>query len=114
MLIFKIESLDAWQAAQAEGVYEGAPVDHADGFIHFSAADQVASTLEKHFAGRDGLLLIAVNAEALGDDLRWEVSRGGALFPHLYAPLSIQAVVDVRPIPPSRDLSAFADWGVTP
>lgn len=114
MLIFKIESQQVWQAAQAAGVYGGAPVDHQDGFIHFSAADQVAGTLEKHFAGRDGLLLIAVDPETLGEDLRWETSRGGALFPHLYAPLSMQAVVDARPIPPSHDLSGFADWGVTP
>jgi uncharacterized protein (DUF952 family) len=113
-LIFKIESADVWQSAQAVGVYTGAPVDVADGFIHFSAGDQVAGTLGKHFAGRKALLLIAVDAARLGSDLHWEVSRAGALFPHLYAHLAIDAVADTRPIPDDHDLSGFADWGIEP
>lgn len=111
-LIFKIEDADIWQAARAKGVYQGAPVDLADGFIHFSTGDQVAGTLAKHFAGRTGLVLIAVDAQALGAHLHWEVSRGGALFPHLYADLAMDAVVDTRPIPDPHDLSGFADWQV--
>ncbi|MFK7792115.1 MAG: DUF952 domain-containing protein [Devosiaceae bacterium] len=113
-LIFKIEAADIWQRAHAAGVYTGAPVDIADGFIHFSAGDQVAGTLDKHFAGRTNLLLIAIDAEKLGSDLHWEVSRAGALFPHLYADLKMNAVVESRPIPDSHDLSGFADWGVEP
>ncbi|WP_018700876.1 DUF952 domain-containing protein [Amorphus coralli] len=97
--VYKIVEKDAWAAAEAEGVYRGAPVDHADGFIHFSAADQVMETAGKHFAGQDGLLLVAVPAAALGADLKWEPSRGGALFPHLYADLPVSAVAWVKPLP---------------
>ncbi len=111
-LIFKIESADVWHAAEAAGVYTGAPVDEADGFIHFSAGDQVAGTLEKHFAGRTGLVLIAFDADTLGSDLHWEVSRAGALFPHLYADLKPSLAVDVRPIADPHDLSGFTDWGI--
>ncbi len=114
MLIFKIEDADIWQQAQAAGVYKGAPVDLADGFIHFSAGDQVAGTLGKHFAGRTNLAMIAVEAEALGSDLHWEVSRAGALFPHLYAQLDPSLAAGVRPIPDNHDLSVFTDWGIAP
>lgn len=82
--LYKITGRDEWAAALAEGVFRGAPVDLADGFVHFSTADQVAETAARHFAGRDDLLLVALDADAFGDRLRWEVSRGGALFPHLY------------------------------
>ena len=75
----------------AEGVFAGAPVDLADGFIHLSAADQVTGTVDKHFAGQDGLHVVAVDLMALGDAVKWEVSRGGALFPHLYADLPLSA-----------------------
>ena len=111
-LIFKIEKAAHWRAAEERGVYTGAPVDHADGFIHFSAADQVSATLTKHFAGQTDLCLIAVIVDALGDALKWEVSRGGAPFPHLYGDLAVASVVGVRPIPDTHDLSGFADWGV--
>lgn len=111
-LVFKIESDEVWRAAQAAGVYTGAPVDHADGFIHLSAADQVAGTLEKHFSDRRGLLLIAFDADALGSDLHWEVSRAGALFPHFYGKLDPQLAIGARPIPDSHDLSGFTDWGI--
>jgi len=84
-----------WQAAEAAGVYAGSSQDTADGFIHFSAADQVVVSAAKHRAGHDGLVLLSVDAEALGDALKWEASRDGALFPHLYGPLPLAAVVRV-------------------
>jgi uncharacterized protein (DUF952 family) len=82
--LYKITDRDAWAAARAEGVFRGAPVDLADGYIHFSTAAQVAETAARHFAGRDDLVLVALAAERFGARLRWEPSRGGALFPHLY------------------------------
>lgn len=111
-LIFKIEDKTIWQKASAVGVYTGAPVDVADGFIHFSSADQVRVTLSKHFSGRQNLLLIAIDADKLKTALKWETSRGGALFPHLYSDFALDSVVEARPIPDSHDLSTFADWGV--
>lgn len=111
-LIFKIEQANVWREAEKAGVYTGAPVDQADGFIHFSAAKQVAGTLTRHFAGRDELVMIAVDAEALGEDLKWEVSRGGALFPHLYGALDPSKIIATRPIPDPHDLTGFFDWGI--
>ncbi|MBX3531541.1 MAG: DUF952 domain-containing protein [Rhizobiaceae bacterium] len=102
-IIYKICPKDLWQQAQASGRFDGAPVDHADGFIHFSTATQAAETAAKHFAGQDGLLLVAVDAGRLGKSLKWEVSRGGALFPHLYAPLDLTAVLWARPMPLGAD-----------
>ncbi len=99
MLIFKIFAADEWAALARDGATAGAPVDLADGFIHFSTAAQAAETAAKHFAGRDGLVLAAVDADALGDALRWEPSRGGALFPHLYRALSVGEVLWTRPLP---------------
>jgi len=101
--IYKIATIAQWRAAEATGVFEGAPVDLADGFIHFSTAAQVAETLARHFAGQRELLLIAVDAGRLGDELRWEVSRGGQLFPHLYAPLRVAAASRVSEIPVGAD-----------
>lgn len=98
-LIYKISPRAAWRAAEDAGVYTGAPVDLADGFIHFSAADQVRGTAQKHFAGQSDLVLAAIDAEALGDALRWEPSRGGALFPHLYGDLPMSAVVSCVALP---------------
>ena len=98
-LIFKITPKSDWQAAEQAGVFTGAPIDIEDGYIHFSAADQVAETAAKHFAGQKDLLLVAVNVDALGDKLKWEVSRGGALFPHLYANLSMDKVAWTRAMP---------------
>jgi uncharacterized protein (DUF952 family) len=91
-LIFKIVAELEWRAAELAGVFLGAEVDRTDGYIHFSAADQVEETAAKWFAGRDDLVLVAVEAEALGDALRWERSRGGALFPHLHGVLSMSDV----------------------
>lgn len=91
-MIYKICSNALWLAAQREGVFRGAPVDLRDGYIHFSTADQLAETAARHFAGQDDLVLLAVDGAALGPALRWEPSRGNALFPHLYGDLPAQAV----------------------
>jgi uncharacterized protein (DUF952 family) len=98
MVVFKIVAAHEWREAEAAGVFAGAPVDRADGFIHFSTAEQAPETAAKWFAGRDDLILAAVDVDALGADLRWEPSRGGALFPHLYAALPMRAVVWSRPL----------------
>ncbi len=98
-LIYKICPEALWRAAEDAGRFEGAPVDLADGYIHFSTAGQVRETAAKYFAGEDGLLLVAVDPDALGDALRWEPSRSGALFPHLYEPLDIAVVRQVAPLP---------------
>jgi uncharacterized protein (DUF952 family) len=92
MVIYKIFRAGEWAALTEAGETAGAPVDLADGFIHFSTADQVAETAAKHFAGETGLVLAAVKADSLGEALRWEPSRGGALFPHLYRRLTVSDV----------------------
>lgn len=97
--IYKICERRAWQAAEAERAFGGSADDARDGFIHFSTAAQLAETAAKHFANQTGLILVAVDAERLGPQLKWEPSRGGALFPHLYGPLSLEAVRWVRPLP---------------
>jgi uncharacterized protein (DUF952 family) len=102
-LIYKICPRPLWQEAERDGVFRGAPVDRADGYIHFSTDAQVRETAAKHFAGQDDLLLIAVEAEALGPALKWEPSRGGALFPHLYGELSLRSVRWVKPLPLGAD-----------
>ena len=102
-LIYKICSRALWQEAERDGVFRGAPVDHADGYIHFSTAAQAAETAAKHFAGQGDLVLVAVDAEALGPALKWEPSRGGALFPHLYGELARDAVHWVKPLPLGQD-----------
>jgi uncharacterized protein (DUF952 family) len=94
--IFKILSRAEWERALSVGRFDGSVVDMADGFIHFSGADQVAETAGRHFAGQRDLVVLTVDAETLGADLRWEPSRGGALFPHLYAPLDVTHVVMAR------------------
>ncbi len=99
MLIYKIMPATEWRAAEAAGAFHGSAVDRKDGFIHFSTAAQVVETARKHFAGQDDLVLVAVEADALGDTLKWEPSRGGALFPHLYAPLPTAAARSVEPLP---------------
>ena len=102
-LIYKIATREQWAAAERTGRFEGAPVDLADGYIHFSTAAQVRETAAKHFAGQGDLLLVAVDAAMLGEDLKWEPSRGGALFPHLYAPLRLSSAVWVRELPLGAD-----------
>jgi uncharacterized protein (DUF952 family) len=98
MRIYKIFRGPEWLALTQNGQTLGAPVDLADGFIHFSTADQVAETARRHFAGLDGLILAAVDTDRLGPMLKWEPSRGGALFPHLYAPLRLAHVIWHRPL----------------
>jgi uncharacterized protein (DUF952 family) len=95
-LVYKIVPEALWRAAESAGRFDGAPVDRADGYIHFSTAEQVRETAARHFAGQRDLLLAAVDAAALGDALQWEPSRGGDLFPHLYAALPLQAVRSVE------------------
>ncbi|KQT85772.1 DUF952 domain-containing protein [Aurantimonas sp. Leaf443] len=94
--IYKIVPKDLWIAARDKGRFDGAPVDESDGFIHFSNGAQVRDTAARHFAGQDGLLLVAVDPERLGAALKHEPSRGGALFPHLYGPLPMDAVLWVE------------------
>jgi len=103
VMIFKIVPASLWAAAEAEGHFTGSPVDVADGFIHFSTAAQVRETATRHFAGQADLLLAAVSAAALGEDLRWEPSRGGDLFPHLYGLLPMTAMAWVKPLPLGED-----------
>ncbi|WP_420346421.1 DUF952 domain-containing protein [Pelagibius sp.] len=102
-VIFHICRKDEWAEAQASGRYAGSSQDRADGFIHFSTAAQVETSAAKHRAGQDGLVLLAVDAEALGPALKWEPSRGGALFPHLYGPLPLPAVRRVDDLPLGSD-----------
>jgi uncharacterized protein (DUF952 family) len=101
--IYKICGTGLWQAAEHAGEFAGAAVDLADGYIHFSTAGQVEETAAKHFAGQRDLLLIAVDADALGAQLKWEPSRGGALFPHLYGMLPLSAVRWIKPLPLGPD-----------
>ena len=97
--IYKITPASAWREAERQGVYRGSSDDLRDGYIHFSTASQVAETARKHYFGQTGLFLVAVDADALGDALRWEPSRGGALFPHLHAEVPLTAVQGVAPLP---------------
>ncbi|RUU71944.1 DUF952 domain-containing protein [Mesorhizobium sp. M2C.T.Ca.TU.009.01.2.1] len=98
-IIYKIAPEALWREAEKNGRFTGAPIDIADGFIHFSTAGQVRETAARHFAGQMDLLLVAIDGAKLGDALRCEVSRGGALFPHLYAELGLDAVLWVKPLP---------------
>jgi uncharacterized protein (DUF952 family) len=94
---------EEWAAATAVGIYRGSSQDLADGFIHFSTKDQIVESARRHRAGQDGLLLLAVDASTLGNRLRWEPSRGGDLFPHLYGPLYPHESASVRPLPIGPD-----------
>lgn len=102
-MIYKIVPRSLWQPAESKGVFDGAPIDHADGYIHFSTAEQVRETADKHFAGQDNLLLVAVRTDMLGQALKFEVSRGGDLFPHLYGLLPLGAVEWAKPLPLDND-----------
>ena len=103
MLIYKIFRPAEWAELQAEGATAGAPVDRADGYVHFSTAEQVSATLAKHFAGEQGLTLLACDSDALAADLRWEVARGGQEFPHLYRDLRMGDVIWSRAIESGPD-----------
>lgn len=102
-LIYHMCRREEWDRARASGSYAGSSQDAADGFIHFSTAGQLAESARKHRAGQTGLVLIAADPQALGEKLRWEPSRGGALFPHLYGSLPIAAVRWVRDLPLGAD-----------
>jgi len=102
-LVYKIVNASAWAEAEAAGVFTGSAVDLADGFIHFSTAAQVAETAARHFAGQRDLVLVAIKEAPLGEALRYEPSRGGALFPHLYGPMPLTAVDWVKPLPLGAD-----------
>ena len=101
--IYKIVSRSLWREAEAKGRFEGAPVDLKDGYIHFSTGAQIRETAERHFSGEDGLLLLAIDATALGAALKWEPSRGGQLFPHLYGPLALNTVLWIEDLPLAPD-----------
>jgi uncharacterized protein (DUF952 family) len=102
-LLFKICDNALWQAAETAGVFAGAGADLRDGYIHFSTADQVVETAARHFSRHDDLVIVAVDADALGAALVWEPSRGGALFPHLYGTLPLTAVRWVKLLPRGTD-----------
>jgi uncharacterized protein (DUF952 family) len=101
--IYKICEKALWRKAETGHGFFGTPADIHDGFIHFSTAGQLAGTLAKHYGGMSDLLLVAVEADALGDQLKWEASRGGELFPHLYGSLPLSAVRWARPLPDEID-----------
>ncbi|MFB9234157.1 DUF952 domain-containing protein [Plantactinospora siamensis] len=97
--VYKLLAAAEWAAARAAGRYDGSAVDRRDGFVHFSTAGQLVETAARHFTGQTSLVLLAVDPDRLGAALRWEPSRGGALFPHLYGPMPLAAVLDERPVP---------------
>jgi uncharacterized protein (DUF952 family) len=97
-LIYKILPAEEWDRAKALGRFEGSAIDLKDGYIHLSAAAQVHETARLHFRGQQGLVLVVLDSDALADALKWEPSRGGVLFPHLYGPLDVALALDVRPL----------------
>jgi uncharacterized protein (DUF952 family) len=101
--IYKILTRPEWQAAEAAGRFQGSAVDRADGYIHFSTAAQARETARRHFAGVDDLVVLEVEADDFGEALRWEPSRGGDLFPHLYGPLEVARVLAVTEAPLGAD-----------
>lgn len=109
MLIYKIFRAGEWAAFRDTGTTRGAPVDLADGYIHFSTPQQAPETAAKHFAGEDGLMLVAAEADTLGDALKWEPSRGGALFPHLHRALRMSDVAWTTPLPLEQGRHRFPD-----
>ena len=102
-IIYHVCRADEWQAAKVKGRYQGSSQDQSDGFIHFSAKQHVRESTAKHRAGQNDLILLSVDASTLGEALKWEPSRGGILFPHLYGDLPIPAVFSAEPISLGRD-----------
>jgi len=98
-MIYKLLPAPEWAEAVERGRFEGSPIDHQDGYLHLSGPDQVVETAARHFAGRTGIVVLTVDPDRLGPALRWEASRGGALFPHLYGPLPLDAVTAVDTLP---------------
>ena len=99
MLIYKIFRPEEWQILVDHGQTQGAPIDLTDGYIHFSTYDQVRETAAKHFANAGDLILVACDSDAMKPDMKWEVSRGGALFPHLYRVMRMEDVIWHKPLP---------------
>jgi uncharacterized protein (DUF952 family) len=97
-VIYKLLTTAEWEAAREAGEFRGSAVDLADGYVHFSSAEQVVETAQRYFEGQRGLTMLGVDENTLGDGLRWEPSRGGALFPHLYAALPVGSVVTAVPL----------------
>lgn len=110
--IYHVCRAEEWQAAQASGAYPGSSQDRADGFIHFSGPAQVVESVSKHRAGQDGLVILEVDAPALGPALKWEPSRGGQLFPHLYGVLPVSAVLRFTGLPLGADGRHVFPWGL--
>jgi uncharacterized protein (DUF952 family) len=111
--VYKLVDHREWEAARAAGAYGGSAVDRADGYIHMSTAAQLAETARRHYAGREGLMLVAVDPVALGEGLKWEPSRGGDLFPHLYGPLPVGATLSERGLSVAADGTMTFDDGAT-
>lgn len=109
MDVFKILRADEWAALRRDGRTDGAPIDRADGYVHLSTAAQVRETAARHFAGAEGLMLLSIPVDRLGDDLRWEASRGGALFPHLYRELRLSDVEWAQPLPLGPERHVFPE-----
>lgn len=109
MLIYKIFRADEWAALQSAGQTDGAPIDVSDGYVHFSTAEQASETAAKHFAGAEGLTLVTCDSDAMGADLKWETSRGGALFPHLYRKLQMTDVLWAKPLPLVNGVHQFPE-----
>src|SRR5204863_7412837 len=107
--VYKICDAGLWRDAERAGVFDGAPVDLTDGYIHFSTAQQIAETAARHLDGMADLVLVAADAETLGAALRYEPSRGGAMFPHLYGALPLSAVRWVKPLPLGPDGHVFPE-----
>lgn len=103
LVAYKVLTYEQMAALEHDGVFAGAPIDLADGYIHLSAADQVTETVDKHFAGQTDLHIAAVDLEVLGDAVKWEPSRGGQLFPHIYAALPLNAVIAYGPLERDAD-----------
>ena len=109
-VIYKLCPNSLWREAEAAGVFHGMPIDIDDGYIHFSTGAQVKETARLHFAGQEDLVLVAISTDALGEALKYEPSRGGQMFPHLFAPLDLAAVLWVKPLPLGADgLHRFPD-----
>ncbi len=102
-LIYHMCRREEWRLAEAAGAYPGSSQDIADGYIHFSTAEQVAASADKHRAGQDGLVLLTADADRLGNAIKWEPARGGQLFPHLYGSLPVSAVINVSDLPLGAD-----------
>lgn len=108
-IIYKILTTDQWNTLQSAGEFAGAPIDIQDGYVHFSTEGQLQTTADKHFQGQTGLFILAVDAEEVEADLKWEPSRGGDLFPHLYSTMKLDQVMWIRPVQSSGDQHHLPD-----